>query len=165
MSDSESGLQRTADRWGAEGAWQVGRGIYWLELPAVQRRLNRKVSGRPDVDWIQYTLERHFAGRLPLERCLSLGCGEGELERRLASLGVFLACDASDIADVSIRQAQAAALAAGYNHVHYAVHDLNRLALPTAQYDAVWASGAVHHFERLEHVFEQVAALERRATT
>jgi len=43
-------LQPIADHWSAEGAWEVGRGRYWLELPAIQRRLNRKVSGQPDTD-------------------------------------------------------------------------------------------------------------------
>ncbi len=158
MSSSPSALQRTADHWSAEGAWEIGRGLYWLELPAVQRRLNRKVSGQPDVDWVRYTLEYHFAGRLPLDRCLSLGCGEGGLERQLAGLGAFVACDASDIADGAIAGAQALAGQAGYDHIHYVVQDVNQVELPVGYYDAVWGAGAVHHFERLEHVFEQIAA-------
>lgn len=37
----------------------------------MQRRWNEKVSGDPVQGWVQYTLERHFAGRLPLSRRLT----------------------------------------------------------------------------------------------
>lgn len=149
--------RRTAEYWGTAGAWQGASGRHWLDLVAVQQRLNLKVSGEPNVNWLHYTLQRYFADRLPLERCLSLGCGEGALERELARLGAFQHCDAYDIAPVSIEKARAAAAAAGYGHIQYAVADLNVSSLPPCRYDAVWAFGAVHHIERLEHIFAQVA--------
>ncbi len=158
MESSSSNLRRTAEHWEAQGSWEDGRGLYWLELEAVRRRLNLKVTGRPESDWVRHTLERHFEGHLPLQRCLSLGCGEGGLERQLASLGVFVACDAFDVAAGSIANAQTLARQAGYEHIAYRVEDANNMQLPAQTYDAVWASGAVHHFERLEHVFTQLAA-------
>jgi SAM-dependent methyltransferase len=156
MNPARPDSVRIADHWSAERSWQIGQGLYWLELAAVQQRLNLKVSGRPDTDWIAHTLARHLAERLPLERCLSLGCGEGGLERRLASLGTFQRCDAYDIAPGAINKARTEAAAAGYGHIQYTVCDLNESDLPVGQYDAVWASGAVHHVDRLEHLFAQV---------
>jgi ubiquinone/menaquinone biosynthesis C-methylase UbiE len=153
-----SRLEQTARHWNAEGAWQVGRGIYWAELASVQRRLNRKVSGQPDVDWVRHTLETHFDGRLPVDRCLSLGCGRGGLERRLAALDAFAACDALDIAEQAIADARELAERAGHDHINYSVQDANRMKLGAGSYDAVWTEGALHHFEHLEHVFEQVSA-------
>jgi len=154
---SNDAVRLTARHWDSEEPWQIGRGRYWLELPAVQRRLNEKVSGRPEIDWVQYTLEHHLAGWLPLPHCLSLGCGTGQLERRLSAAGAFVICDALDIAPNSIARAAQQAQAAGYN-VRYAVQDLNQVQLPVGHYDAIWSAGATHHFERLEHVFAQVAA-------
>lgn len=156
MNPQSHDSERTADHWSAEGSWQAGRGLYWLELAAVQHRLNHKVSGRAGVDWVHYTLERYFSERLPLEHCLSLGCGEGGLERQLACLGAFQHCDAYDIAAGSIEKARSAAAAAGYGHIQYAVCDLNSLTLPACRYDAVWALGAIHHLDRLDHVFAQI---------
>lgn len=153
---SAASAQRTAQYWSNEGAWEIGRGIYWLELPAVQRRLNQKVSGQQDLGWVRYTLEHHFTGRLPLSRCLSLGCGEGGLERQLASLGACTACDAYDVAPGSIDKARQLAAARGYQHIRYTVADINYLELPAQVYDAVWVSGAMHHFERLEQVCAQI---------
>ncbi len=149
-------IERTARCWSEQKAWKVGRGLYWTELPAVLRRLNAKVSGDPNTDWVTYTLNTYLAGRLPLERCLSLGCGKGGLERHLASLGAFTACDAYDVAPGAIDTACQLAAAQGYQHIRYAVADINRLELPERSYNVVWVSGAMHHFARLERICAQI---------
>jgi len=149
--------KQTAAYWSQQSSTEQMAGAYWLELPATQQRLSAKISGDPAVDGVLYTVQRHLAGRLPLSRCLSLGCGEGRLERRMAQLGVFEQCDAVDIADGSIAAARNAALAAGYTHINYEVADANTLALPASTYDAIWGTGSIHHIEKLEHLFGQVA--------
>lgn len=84
---------RTASHWD-DDPWNTGETRFWLQLPSVQRRQAIKESGRPDSDWIDYTLQTYLAGRLPLTRCLSLGCGRGRVERQWAERQAFLACDA-----------------------------------------------------------------------
>ncbi len=153
-----SDLRRVAEHWSNDDSWETTSGLYWLQLAAVQRRWNIKMSGRADADWVVHALATHLAGRLPLARCLSLGCGTGRLERQLAALGAFVACDAFDIAEGSIRKACQAAQDSGYEHINYAVGDLNTMELSEARYDAVWAAGSVHHVTELEHLFKQVAA-------
>lgn len=154
---SNTDLKRVADRWSNEDTWETP-GLYWLQLDAVHRRWNMKMSGRADADWVDHALNVHLAGRLPLARCLSLGCGTGRLERQLAALGAFVACDAYDIANGSIQKARQAAAEAGYEQITYYVDDMNTIGFAQAQYDAVWAAGSVHHVTELEHLFDQVAA-------
>lgn len=105
---------------------------------------------------MHYVVDTYFKDRLPLQRCLSLGCGSGPIERPLAQRGVFVDCDAYDIASGSIQLAKQLATAAGYHHIHYAVADINAITLPSHTYDAVWVEGAMHHFENLEHICQQV---------
>lgn len=136
---------------------EAGSGLHWTDLPAVKHRLNRKVSADSDIDWLDYTLRRYFADSLPLARCYSLGCGHGEVERRLARLGAFAICEASDISADAIAAAQRMANAEGLDCIHYTVSDANTLSLAPQTYDAIWARASVHHFEQLEHVFMQVA--------
>ena len=95
----------TAAYWNQHTTTQGMQGSYWLELASTQQRMTTKISGDATVDAVLYTIQRHFDGRLPLARCLSLGCGEGRLERRMAQLGVFVECDALDIADQSLAAA------------------------------------------------------------
>src|SRR3990172_12550119 len=78
---------KTKQKWGKEaGTWEIGRGIHWTEHKAVQERINKKVSGDPKKDPYHYFID--FLNKngihLPLERCLTLGCGAGDLERGLS---------------------------------------------------------------------------------
>src|SRR5262245_38320332 len=76
--------QEVAKHWNEATARFAGRnaGLFWWEAgPEIHNRINLKISGRTDCDYTTYTLNKHFAGRVPLGRCLSLGCGMGSLER------------------------------------------------------------------------------------
>lgn len=146
---------KTAEHWNHVCLNEID-GHFWLELQSVQERLNRKVSGEPHVNWLEHTLKKHLVGRLPLASCLSLGCGLGKIERRLAEMSAFLVCDGIDIADGVIAQAKILAAEVGYTHINYQVADINALELRENQYDCVWAHNSVHHFTELEHVFAQL---------
>lgn len=130
--------------------------MHWTELAAIQRRINRRVSGDPLVDPYQYVLAKYFAGQLPVERALTLGCGIGELERGLVQYGFARRHDAFDIADESICRAREAARKAGLTHIHYETRDVNRITLEDGVYDCVFGVHSVHHLEALEHVFSEV---------
>lgn len=149
-----SDLKRTAEYW---AALQSNEGLQWADLALVRERINYKVTGNNREDWLSYTLRQHFAGRLPLARCYSLGCGHGEIERRLAQLNAFTQCNASDLSEGAIDEAHKAAANAGLDNIQYEIADANSLSLPSQTYDAIWAHASVHHFEKLEHVFAMVS--------
>lgn len=148
--------ERTSSHWDSD-PWNTGEIVFWSQLPSVQRRLAIKESGRAGGNWVDHTLQTHLAGRLPLARCLSLGCGRGRVEREWAQRQAFLTCDAYDISPASIADATQEAQQAGFSNIHFAVADIDRIELPAQQYDAVWAVAAAHHFSQLEHIFTQVA--------
>jgi ubiquinone/menaquinone biosynthesis C-methylase UbiE len=153
---TEQNRERTINHWAGK-PWDTGELSYWAQLPTVQRRLAEKESDQPDKNWIDHTLETYFQERLPLERCLSLGCGQGRVERLWAERQAFESCDAFDISLDSIAEARELAVTSGFNNIHYAVSDINQIELPEQCYDLVWAVASVHHFANLEHVFSQVA--------
>lgn len=152
-------IRRSADCWSryvAESPNGPGAG-YWGVNPEVQRYVNRMVTGSEDVGWLSYAIQRYFDGKLPLDRCLSLACGEGRLERSLARLGVFQCCDAFDVSEGSISLARSKAEAEGIRGIRYEVADINELKLDRCAYDAVFIDSGAHHFEHIEHVFQEVA--------
>lgn len=122
----------------------------------MQALINKRVSGSSLHDPYQHFLAKHIAGRLPVERALTLGCGAGELERGLAAHSFCRHHDAYDIAEESIRKAREAAAQGGLTHVHYEVRDVNRIELPAGTYDVVWGVHSIHHIASLEHVFGEV---------
>jgi SAM-dependent methyltransferase len=61
------------------------------------------------------------------------------------------------VAPGAIEKARAAAERAGLLHVRYSVADGNELTLEPGLYDVAFGVHSIHHIERLERVFEQVA--------
>lgn len=151
-------INRVKDLWGDGEEWSLGRGLHFTEHPAVQERINWKVSGHPHKNPYEF-LFQFLAGRgkpLPVRRCLTLGCGTGALERGLATCNFSLRYDACDIADSAIARARRAAMEAGLTNVHYDVADVNAIRLEANTYDVVFGVMSVHHLSSLEHVFREV---------
>lgn len=90
------------------------------------------------------------------ELCLSIGCGEGRLERALFARGVVGHFDAVDIADDALEVARREAAKLGMS-ASYWKSDLNFVELPRERYDLIFAQTSLHHVLRLEHVVDEMA--------
>lgn len=135
----------------------------WLDVELVERfHIRPQISGDPDVFFLEHFRRHHLAGpalRAPVARMLSLGCGGGNLERALIEIGAATHVEAVDASPSSIELAAQLATGAGLaDRLDYRVADIDRIELEPRRYDAVVAKMSLHHFERLEHVFDQVAA-------
>ena len=129
--------------------------LNWMESPLIAGPyINLQISGDPADNWLIWVKKALVPNKLG--RGLSLGCGEGCLERHATSLGICAAFDAFDISAQAIAIAQAKAVQEGCAHVHYEVRDVNKIQLPPEHYDIAFASSALHHIARLEHVLDEV---------
>ena len=150
---------RTSDFWDREaGTWEQRRGIHWTEHLAVQERFNLKTGGHIHRDLFVFLSEfLEKQGRLlPLERALTLGCGAGEFQRRLAGYNICGSHLGYDISAESIRMARNKAADEGLAELSYEVRDIDTITLPPDYYDLVFGIQSVHHFKELEHVFSEV---------
>jgi len=155
---NDEGIAKVKELWGAQvGTWRVGRGVHWLEHPKVQERINLKVVGEPGPDRYQYFVRKYLAGRLPVERALTLGCGAGEFERGMTQYGFCREHEAIDLAEGAIEKAKEQARAEGLTHISYRVADLNELTLPAGRFDVIFGISSVHHVAALERLYEQIA--------
>lgn len=129
----------------------------WLDWDLIEEEhIRPQVSGDRSVYYIEHFLRTHVPDR-PVERALSLGCGGGNLERSLIDAGAAHLIDAVDASPASIRLARRlAAEHPGGERIRYEVQDVNRIRLEPGVYDFVVAKMALHHFEALERVFEEV---------
>ena len=156
--------QERRDRVGA--VWSVNpeaaAGWYWMAHPMVRDRVNALASGgNPRMDSygrLKVVLQERGV-RLPLGRAVSLGCGFGGLERALAAEGIIDQIDAYDLAPGAIEEARRLAAEAGLHGLRYHVADLETIDFPPGEVDVVFAHSSVHHVERLEQLFETVAAM------
>jgi SAM-dependent methyltransferase len=150
---------RVADRWGDASFTHTLAGVSWMASTAVLMHLNERATGDPARDWLSSWAHRWFPGnRL---RILVLGCGEGWLERAIASWPFVERIDAVDLSSEAIERAKAQAPP----KVTYGVCDLNRDKLEENAYDVVVAHMILHHVENLEHALAQIErAMKRDAT-
>jgi len=155
---SSRDVQRAARLWGDadRSAFYAAGGLMWDQVAAVRRRINARITGDPERDWIAHLKATHLAGRVPVPQCLSLCCGEGRIERALAAQGMFEQCVAYDVSPGALERARALAAEAGFTHIRYELCNINEAELPEAAFDLIIAHGALHHLAALEHVCEQL---------
>jgi peptidoglycan/xylan/chitin deacetylase (PgdA/CDA1 family)/SAM-dependent methyltransferase len=106
------------------------------------------------TDWCEYwTIQKYLKDFIPFEKCLSVCCGTGQVERTLARLNVAKKIIGTDIAPGAIDKARQRAIDENLNNIEYFVSDLNSRSLKEEdEYDIIWANGALHHIEDLDSV-------------
>lgn len=134
-----------------EATWERVEGppSYLWNVPSVQRRMNRMITGDPEQDYIAYVSETYLSPLQPLWG-LSLGCGSGKKELAWASHCRYAQLDAYDLSAPRIAHARLQAEAAGRSEIHYRVGDVYAVELPEGHYDVAIGDQSLHHFTPLE---------------
>jgi len=125
----------------------------------VRRYINASVSGSPDcwpTDWLQSLVRPHH-----FSTAVSLGCGDGPLDRDLVAKGICSSILGIDISQGALELARAKAAALGLVGVEYRQGDLNSLDLPRGVFDAAFAHQALHHVEDLDGCLAMTASALR----
>ena len=123
----------------------------WMSEEVVRRYINRSVTGSPDVwpiEWLQARVPSPFAS------AVSLGCGEGSLERDLLAKGLCVSILGIDISAAALKLAEARA----EGRIQYREGDLNALELPAAAFDAAFFHQSLHHVEDLDRCLSVTAS-------
>jgi SAM-dependent methyltransferase len=140
------------------GAGEPEAGCDYYTFPPLVAFHSEAITGRPlpySPAWLEdWICDTHLPPSV--DRIVSLCCGFGELERILAQRGFFRECLAYDISQGAIEGAKRRADEAGLNHIRYEQADLNGMVLEPGSADVVWANGALHHIERLEHIVAEI---------
>jgi peptidoglycan/xylan/chitin deacetylase (PgdA/CDA1 family)/SAM-dependent methyltransferase len=90
--------------------------------------------------------------KIPFNKCLSICCGTGQVERILAKLNVAKKIIGIDIAPGAVAKAIQRAKDENISNIDYFVYDLNKDDFGEDEYDIIWANGALHHIEDLDSV-------------
>lgn len=138
-------------------------GAYWLSHPMVRARVNVLASGDPKRDTYDRLADIMISRghRLPIARAVSIGCGQGGVERDLVRRGIVRDIDCYDLADGAIDEARRSTAEEGLQGLRFQVADFETAALPGNSVNLVLAHQSLHHIERLEQLFGVVAAALR----
>ena len=154
-----SRMKTVSHHWSREAQDEnrLSRGFHWVESDLVQAQINELISGDPELDWANYVFRKYLlASGTGLQRGLSLGCGDGRLERHMRRVGACDYIDALDIAEGAIARAQEITVESGIGGIVYRVADLNNITLPAQHYDVVMAASILHHISNLEGLLDEV---------
>ncbi|MEM6539083.1 MAG: class I SAM-dependent methyltransferase [Pseudomonadota bacterium] len=141
------------DKWNAsmqQRSEALHRKFSW-HSPTVQRFISAEYLGGLKSKEV---LIQYLNGK-PIERALDVGGGLGEQAKVFYDALHVEHFDVLDISDVAVSTGAKRAKKEGRN-IHFAVADLNKEPLPDVEYDLICASGALHHIENLEFLFEQI---------
>jgi len=123
----------------------------------VRRYINASISGSPDcwpIDWLRPRFPSCFSS------ALSLGCGDGPLERDLIAKGICSSILGIDISLGALELARAKAAAQGLIGIEYRQGDLNALDL-TGKFDAAFFHQSLHHVDNLDGCLSATASALR----
>jgi len=128
--------------------------VDWSGIKLNHEYYNYLVCGDPKTHYLQYFIHKYITKPISV---LSLGCGNGNLERALLSFQLpYSKIHGIDINPDLTRFADHEASRLGYKNVTYSTADLNILSLPYDKYDLIIFFHSLHHIENLEGVVENV---------
>ncbi|MDG2045626.1 MAG: class I SAM-dependent methyltransferase [Halioglobus sp.] len=130
----------------------------WGGVAQVAQNHNYLITGDQNYYWIDYLKDRYFdqgnAGHT-----LSIGCGEGYIERLFKERGFSF--DSVTGIDLSKKCTEAAQKRAEEiqlaPHIEYITADLNNFVLPERKFDFIFFFHSLHHVEALEKLLENCA--------
>lgn len=132
----------------------------WLHEELVRRYVNRRISGSEHVwplDWFGAWLDEHHDGRR-FESGVSLGCGEGALERAVIVQGLCRSMVGLDLSGEAVKSAAEQAEQAGIDSIRYRRADMNHLAFEDSDaFEIAFFHQSIHHVDALEHCLGTVA--------
>lgn len=135
-------------------AFEQGGITTWMSEERCRRAANKMVTGSGD-EWPMEWFGRVYA-ESPFTIGLSLGCGDGALERDVRKKNICREIVGVDLSEGALRIAAEEAAKDGLDGITYQRGDFNRLDLPQDTYDVVFFHQAMHHVADLEHCVRQI---------
>ncbi|MGI8905472.1 MAG: class I SAM-dependent methyltransferase [Candidatus Sumerlaeaceae bacterium] len=156
---SDAQASSAEELWGAKAeeklTGQQWMRTLWQSHPITQAHLRYYMTGDPGRHWLSFVKDRYCP--TPRDRGLSLGCGEGSVERESIRQGVCRQMVGLDFAAAAIEIARREARSVGFqDSIRYDVADLDHITFSADTYDIIIASHSVHHLTHLEHVASEL---------
>jgi SAM-dependent methyltransferase len=127
---------------------------HWESPRPIAEALNMLVSGESRVAPPQWFMTNYG----PFNQVAELGCGDGVLTHLLLHDYPGLTVDAYDLSEVSLERSRAsiATVKGALERCRLLQIDLNNETLSENTYDAVFATGTMHHIEKLDFCFRNI---------
>lgn len=140
--------QKIGTRWDQsrkEGIFRTG----WMQNPFVLQKINRNVggiNGRYWSDGVLHKIKNQYPEVIPFKRAISVACGVGNKEIRLAKKGLIDSFDLYEYAsDRAERGERLAVKAKVKDKIKFHIANAFDANIPADTYDLVYWNNALHH--------------------
>lgn len=130
-------------------------GSNWWMIPEVKLRENRKISGNEQTTFDAYLAENYFREDRQY-RLLSVGCGLGNREIRMAGNNPSVDIRGVDLAGNLIGKANKRVQEKGLTNIRFEQADFYTYPLEKDSFDAVLFHSGLHHFRNMEQIVVKV---------
>jgi SAM-dependent methyltransferase len=145
--------QSEAERYWSD-AFDHGGITTWMSEERCRLSINQMITGSAN-EWPMEWFQRVFAPD-PDSIGLSLGCGDGALERDVRAKDICREITGVDLSRRALELAAKTASADGLEGISYERGDFNDLDLEADRFDIVFFHQAMHHVANLEGCLEQI---------
>lgn len=135
-------------------AFEQGGVATWMSEERCRLYINEMITGSPN-EWPMEWFQRVFSPD-PKMIGLSLGCGDGALERDVRKKGVCREITGIDLSKRALELAETIAADEGFDGIIYERADFNQLDLEPDRFDIVFFHQAMHHVANLEGCVQQI---------
>jgi len=121
----------------------------WWIIPAIQKRTNKKISGDEHRSYEEYITDKYLndtEGKV----LISIGCGTGNHEIKLASLNPQLRVIGYDLAESLLREGRDKAIQASVKNISFVHADAYRLQFDTESLDFFLFNASLHHLHDVD---------------
>jgi 2-polyprenyl-3-methyl-5-hydroxy-6-metoxy-1,4-benzoquinol methylase len=152
----EKQLEQTRSHWDKLASEELRRDFTqrsWGSLGSIQRNHNYLVTNDPDYYWIDYVKDKYFKNG-NAGHTLSLGCGEGFIERLFKQCGFYFeSITGVDLSEKCIETAkQRAHHEMIASKINYLFADLNNYTPSPKSYNFILFFHSLHHIKSLENI-------------
>jgi 2-polyprenyl-3-methyl-5-hydroxy-6-metoxy-1,4-benzoquinol methylase len=131
-------------------------GSNWWIITDVKLRENEKLSGDTQKTFDTYLAENYFQDRIDL-KLLSIACGVGNREIKMAESGLFKEILGIDLSGESIKEATRKAKEKKLDNIRFEQADFYLFDLNQNHYDVILFYSALHHFKHIEQIAQRVS--------
>jgi ubiquinone/menaquinone biosynthesis C-methylase UbiE len=130
-------------------------GSNWWIIPDVKQRENEKISGDSEKTFDQYLADHYFQNKKKL-RLLSIACGVGNREIKLAESGHFEEVVGIDLSSDLIMEASRKVKERNLQNISFKQADFYSFKLNEREFDVVLFHMALHHFKNIDGIAQRV---------
>lgn len=144
-----SGTQRTKSAFGKT----IGRGVNWWQIPYVQQRWNKIITGDVNKNYISYLTKDFLKGKKEM-RLISYGAGTCQAELELAKTNVFKEIVCVELSSVLTKRAEKLIKKNKLKNIEVICENIYNYNFDKGKFDIVLFKSSLHHFKNVKSLLK-----------